>query len=71
VWLDWHRQAHPHNGGDIATLEADQRRYLGYIRAMGRRRKGIKLEEYCWPDNLRSLPAEEYKRLPFLRDSRE
>ena len=71
VWLDWHRQAHPDNVAEIATLEADRGRYLGYVRAIGRRREGIKLEEYCWPNNLRSLLAEDYKPLPFLRDVRE
>ena len=32
-------------------------RYLGYVRVVGRRRGEAKLEEYCWPDTLRSFPA--------------
>jgi hypothetical protein len=31
-----------------------------------RRRAGVKLEPYCWPDTMRSIP-EEYKLLPHLR----
>jgi hypothetical protein len=71
VWLQWQQQAHPHNRSEFATLEADQGQYLGYIRMVARRRQGVKLEEYCWPDTLRSFPAEEYQRLPFLRNGRE
>ena len=66
VWLDWQLQAHPHNKSEFATLEADRGQFLGYIRMTARRRAGVKLEPYCWPDTMRSFP-EEYKRLPHLR----
>jgi SAM-dependent methyltransferase len=68
VWLDWHLQAHPGNRTEITTLKADQGGYLGYVRTIGRRREGAKLEDYCWPDNLRSFPAEEPQRVPLLRN---
>ncbi len=42
-------------------------RYLGYVRLVGRRRGEAKLEEYCWPDTLRSLPAQ-YTKKPLLRE---
>ena len=32
----------------------DQGRFIGYVRVVGRRRGEAKLEEYCWPDTLRS-----------------
>jgi hypothetical protein len=44
-WLDWHRAIAPDNAAEIQALEADGGRYLGYVRAVGRRREGIVLEE--------------------------
>lgn len=67
VWLDWHKAVAPDNATEIAALEADGGRYLGYVRLVGRRRGDVKLEEYCWPDPLRSLPAE-YTKKPLLRE---
>ena len=66
VWLDWHRAVAPDNAVEIAAVEADQGSFLGYVRVVGRRRSGVKLEEYCWPDTLRSLPAQ-YTKKPLLR----
>ena len=66
VWLDWHKAVAPDNATEIAALEADAGRYLGYVRVVGRRRGEAKLEDYCWPDALRSLPAE-YTKKPLLR----
>ncbi len=66
VWLDWQLQAHPHNKSEFATLKTDRGQYLAYVRMTARRRPGVKLEPYCWPDALRSIP-EEYKRLSHLR----
>jgi SAM-dependent methyltransferase len=66
VWLDWHRAVAPDNAVEIKAVEADQGSFLGYVRVVGRRRSGVKLEEYCWPDTLRSLPAQ-YTKKPLLR----
>ena len=67
VWLDWHKAVAPDNATEITALEADAGRYLGYVRLVGRRRDDVKLEEYCWPDPLRSLPTE-YTKKPLLRE---
>lgn len=65
-WLDWHRAVAPHNAVEIAALEEDRGRFLGYVRVVGRRRGGVKLEESCWPDTMRSFPPQ-YTRKPLLR----
>ena len=56
LWLEWHRTGFPDNSPEINTLEADRGRYLGYVRVVGRRRGDAKLEDYCWPDSMKSLP---------------
>src|SRR5918998_1788007 len=66
VWLDWHRTAHPENTSEIETLEADRGQYLGYVRMVGRRRAEARLEDYCWPDTMKSFPMD-YKPKPLLR----
>jgi len=66
VWLDWHKTAHPTNKPEIETLEADRGQYLGYIRMVGRRRENVKLEDYCWPDTMKSFPMD-YEKKPLLR----
>jgi len=66
VWLDWHRAVAPDNAVEIKAIEADHGRYIGYVRVVGRRQGGVKLEEYCWPDTMRSLPAQ-YTKKPLLR----
>lgn len=66
VWLDWHRTGFPENVTEIQTLEADAGRYLGYVRAVGRRNPEAVLEDYCWPDPLRVSP-DDYHRSPLLR----
>jgi hypothetical protein len=65
-WLDWQRAVAPANATEINALEADAGRYLGYIRLVGRRRDRVKLEEYCWPDTMRSFPPQ-YTKKPLLR----
>jgi hypothetical protein len=65
-WRDWHKAVAPDNTTEIEAVEADGGRYLGYIRLVGRRQSQVKLEEYCWPDSLRSLPPQ-YTKTPFLR----
>jgi SAM-dependent methyltransferase len=69
-WLDWLKAVAPDNASEINTLEADAGRYLGYVRLVGRRRGEAKLEEYCWPDTMRSFPTE-YTKKPMLRDQEE
>ena len=66
VWLDWHHAVAPDNAVEIKAIEADHGRYIGYVRVVGRRQGGVKLEEYCWPDTMRSLPAQ-YTKKPLLR----
>lgn len=65
-WLEWLRAATPDNAGEIITVEADKGRYLGYVRLVGRRRGQAKLEEYCWPDTMKSFP-QQYTKKPLLR----
>jgi SAM-dependent methyltransferase len=67
LWLEWMRAVAPDNAAEIAALEADAGRYLGYVRVVGRRRGDARLEPYCWPDPLRSLPLD-YTKKPLLRD---
>ena len=66
LWLDWHRAVAPDNATEIKVIEEDEGRYLGYVRLVGRRRSEAKLEEYCWPDTMRSFPAQ-YTQKPLLR----
>jgi hypothetical protein len=66
VWLDWHKTAHPTNKEEIETLEADRGQYLGYFRMVARRRANVKLEDYCWPDTMKSFPMD-YEKKPLLR----
>jgi ubiquinone/menaquinone biosynthesis C-methylase UbiE len=65
-WLDWQYAVAPDNAAEIQALEADAGRNFGYIRVVGRRQSGVKLEEYCWPDALRSIP-QQYTKKPLLR----
>jgi hypothetical protein len=65
-WSYWHRRNWPDNLAEIEALEADAGRYLGYVRLVGRRREGVELAEYAWPDNLRSWPRA-YEQRPMLR----
>ena len=37
LWLEWQRAVAPDNTPEIAALEADAGRFLGYVRAVGRR----------------------------------
>jgi len=62
LWLDWHRAIAPDNAAEIAALEADRGEYLGYVRAVARRRHGVKID-----DPVVTLPAD-YARRPLLRD---
>jgi SAM-dependent methyltransferase len=66
VCLNWYKTAHPNGRTEIETLERDQGEYLGYVRMVGRRQADAKLEDYCWPDTMRSFPIK-YERKPLLR----
>ena len=60
-WVDWHRQIAPHNTTEIAALEADAGRTLGYIRVVGRRRADVLV-----PEPVTSVPTQ-YEKHPLLR----
>lgn len=62
-WLDWQRVIAPDKDVEIKALEADAGQYLGYVRVLGRRLPGVKLE-----DSLVSVPTE-YVKKPLLRKS--
>ncbi len=66
-WVEWQRAVAPDNTAEIQAVEADAGRTLGYIRVMGRRRDGVALEDYCWPDTLKTLVPSQYTRKPLLR----
>jgi SAM-dependent methyltransferase len=64
LWLDWHRVIAPNNVPELAALEADQGKYIGYVRAVGRRRPDASLDE-----PVVSIPTE-YDPKPLLREAR-
>jgi SAM-dependent methyltransferase len=64
AWLDWQRLVCPDNATEIKALEADEGRYLSYVRAVGRRRPEAKLEE-----PIVSMPFQ-YTRTALLRSER-
>ncbi len=66
-WCQWHRQCWPDNTEEAAAVEADAGEYLGYVRMVARRRDDAKLEDYAWPDGLRSFP-QAYEKREMLRD---
>lgn len=66
VWLDWQRAVSPDNDAEIKTIESDRGKYLGYVRLVGRCQGEAKLEDYCWPDTMRSAPVQ-YTKKPLLR----
>jgi cyclopropane fatty-acyl-phospholipid synthase-like methyltransferase len=61
AWLDWQRTICPDNRVEIAAVEADAGRYLGYVRVIGRRKMDAKVEA-----PIISMPSE-YTRKPLLR----
>lgn len=66
LWLDWHHTVAPDNTVEIKAIEADAGQNICYVRLVGRRRGEAKLEEYCWPDTMRSVPPQ-YTKKPLLR----
>lgn len=67
MWLAWQREVAPDNEVEIKALEADRGRYFGYVRVTGRRLEGNQLQDYCWPDTMRSAPVD-YSYRPLLRE---
>jgi SAM-dependent methyltransferase len=61
LWLDWHRVIAPDNAAEIAAIEADRGEYIGYVRAVGRRRAEVALDAL-----VTSVPTE-YVKKPMLR----
>jgi hypothetical protein len=55
LWSTWHHRAAPYNKTEIQAVDEDAGRHLGYIRLVAQRMPGIKLEEYAWPDALKSM----------------
>ena len=64
LWRDWHQTIAPDNRPEIEALEADQGRYLGYVRLVARRAAGAQLEA-----PIESVPTE-YTRHPLLEEQR-
>jgi SAM-dependent methyltransferase len=63
-WLDWHHAVAPENKVEIAALEADCGRTLGYVRVVGRRLADVQLD-----DPVVAIPAQ-YVRKPLLRGAK-
>jgi cyclopropane fatty-acyl-phospholipid synthase-like methyltransferase len=63
LWLRWVRLIAPENTIELQALEADGGRYLGYVRAVGRRLEEAKLDE-----PVASIPTQ-YSKAPLLRDA--
>ncbi|MDZ5619308.1 methyltransferase domain-containing protein [Nocardioides sp. HM23] len=61
LWLQWQYAVAPSNEPEIRALEMDQGRYLGYVRAVARRR------EATLDDPITSIPVE-YITHPLLTD---
>ena len=61
LWLDWHRAIAPDNAAEISAVEADAGRYLGYVRAVARRRADVNIDE-----PIASVPGN-YAKRPLLR----
>jgi len=55
LWSAWHHRVAPFNATEIKAVEEDAGRHLCYIRLVARRLPGVKLEEYAWPDTLKSM----------------
>lgn len=60
-WRDWHLAIAPDNAQELQALEADEGRYLGYVRAVARRQAGVVLEA-----PIVSIPLA-YVQAPLLR----
>jgi len=61
LWLEWHKVIAPDNHSEIEALEADQGKYLGYVRLVGRRQGSVQLA-----DPIETV-ATQYTKMPLLR----
>jgi hypothetical protein len=66
-WVDWQVTAHPDNVSEIEAVKGDRGQTLTHFRLVGRRISGVQLEDYCWPDTMKSFP-QEYDFKPLLRE---
>ena len=64
LWRDWVAVIAPENAAETEALEEDAGRYLGYVRAVARRRGDVEL-----PEPVLSVPTR-YKKRPLLRGSK-
>lgn len=62
LWLQWQHAVAPGNEPEISALEADQGRFLGYVRTVARRRSDITVDDPIVAVPVQYLPA------PVLRD---
>lgn len=62
-WLQWQNVVAPENLAEIRAIESDAGDYMGYVRAVARRRPDAKLE-----DIIQSIPAK-YEVQPLLRSA--
>ena len=60
-WLDWHYTICPDNAAEIRAIEADRGEWMGYVRAVARRRPGVE------PDAPVTAVPTEYTQAPLLR----
>ena len=61
LWLRWQQVVAPENRVELEAVAADRGTYLGYVRAIGRRRSDVILEEPI------TSVATEYAPHPLLR----
>jgi len=62
-WLQWQNVVAPENLVEIRAVESDAGGYLGYVRAVGRRRHDAKLD-----DIIQSV-SKEYTAQPLFRSA--
>jgi hypothetical protein len=55
LWIDWQRLKAPHNTQEINAIDTDAGRNITYTRLIARRRPGVALADYAWPDTLRAM----------------
>lgn len=60
-WLQWQRVVCPDNAAELAAVEADAGRHIGYARAVCRRKPGVTLS-----DPITTIPSD-YNPAPLLR----
>ena len=66
LWSQWQEAAAPDNLVEMDAIKADRGDYLGYVRVIGRRRPGVKLDDPITPI---AVPPK-YVSQPLLRRSK-